>query len=279
VTDISYRNGPPPSPHWKPNAVASRPRVSPTFGADRLRPDARSLAVPGALAMVLLTIQIVGTLAIGVALIVNKGYWSEANELAQRTSSSTVFETMTHRYSGVYGFLTAVMIMLAINSVLFFGTFVWWFQRAYRNLVKREIHPAWAYVGWFVPIVSLWKPKQIANRIWRKTFTERLGGAIQWWWFGPYVLLLSYPLSYALLMIGGANGDYEVIGIVAGGLLLLQATVPMALFVMIRAVTRGQTPLIVAARQHAESVRLEQQRSAPIRTTADVGPRTPGPPA
>lgn len=30
-----------------------------------------------------------------------------------------------------------------------------------------RFHPAWAMVSWFVPIFNLWRPKQMANDIWR----------------------------------------------------------------------------------------------------------------
>jgi hypothetical protein len=50
--------------------------------------------------------------------------------------------------------------------------FIRWFHAAYRNvreLGARELRfgPGWAIGGWFVPILSLWRPKQIANDIWR----------------------------------------------------------------------------------------------------------------
>jgi Domain of unknown function (DUF4328) len=50
--------------------------------------------------------------------------------------------------------------------------FIAWFHRAYRGLLllgaERTRHgTGWAIGGWFVPILNLWRPKQIANEIWR----------------------------------------------------------------------------------------------------------------
>lgn len=266
MTDVRARGIPPPSPHWKgPLAAADRPAVAPAYRATRLRPEARSLTVPGRFAMLLLSIQIIGVLVVAVAFVVNRGYWSEAHELSlQYSSSQTVFETMHHRYSSLFGFAAVVGILLAINGFLFFVTFVWWFQRAYRNLAKRELHPAWAYVGWFVPVMNLWRPKQIANRIWRGSLGWELGGCVQWWWFGPYALLLASPLSWLALFFAGANSNYEMIGILAGALVALEATVPMALFRMIRVVTRVQEPLIAAAREQAVDVDAPGPRVAAL---------------
>jgi Domain of unknown function (DUF4328) len=50
--------------------------------------------------------------------------------------------------------------------------FLRWFSRSYKNLVPLgaddlRYRPGWAIGAWFVPILALWRPKQIANDIWR----------------------------------------------------------------------------------------------------------------
>jgi len=50
--------------------------------------------------------------------------------------------------------------------------FLMWFSRAYKNLASLgasgfRFTPGWAVGAWFVPILNLWRPKQIANDIWR----------------------------------------------------------------------------------------------------------------
>jgi len=55
--------------------------------------------------------------------------------------------------------------------------FVFWFVRAYRNVDalggSRRFSVKWAGWSWFVPILSLWRPKQIANDIWRTSDPQR----------------------------------------------------------------------------------------------------------
>jgi Domain of unknown function (DUF4328) len=59
--------------------------------------------------------------------------------------------------------------------IVFFVTvvvFLRWFSRGYKNLVPLgsgdlRYRPGWAIGAWFVPILALWRPKQIANDIWR----------------------------------------------------------------------------------------------------------------
>jgi hypothetical protein len=60
------------------------------------------------------------------------------------------------------------LVLLAVAAFLF----IRWFHRAYKNLPalgagELRFRPGWAIWGWFVPVLGLWRPKQIANDIWR----------------------------------------------------------------------------------------------------------------
>lgn len=76
---------------------------------------------------------------------------------------------------------------------------VWviWFRRAYSHIPRLTSQPlrfkaGWAIGGWFVPIMAFYRPKQIANDIWRATdvtadhaqpLKERpVGALLNWWW-------------------------------------------------------------------------------------------------
>lgn len=57
--------------------------------------------------------------------------------------------------------------------------FLAWFWRAYRNLPglgirEPRFRSGWAIGAWFVPILNLFRPKQIANDIWRATAPDAL---------------------------------------------------------------------------------------------------------
>ena len=75
-----------------------------------------------------------------------------------------------------------------------------WLSRAQRNAIAlepREVRrsPAWSWLGWVVPIVSFWFPKQIVDDSWRVA-ARRTGGAPgrtwMWWllWL-VYLILLN----------------------------------------------------------------------------------------
>ena len=94
-----------------------------------------------------------------------------------------------------------VLAFLASASV-----FLAWFYRAYRNLQRLSMagvryKSGWAIGAWFVPILNLFRPKQIANDIWRAGdpgadissnawHSRPVSPLLHWWW--------------ALWLVGGA---------------------------------------------------------------------------
>ena len=74
--------------------------------------------------------------------------------------------------------------------------FLAWFARAYRNLARLGVPglryaPAWAAGGWFVPLLNLFRPKQVANDIWRASDPQLRSDGwhgrdvspwLHWWW-------------------------------------------------------------------------------------------------
>jgi eukaryotic-like serine/threonine-protein kinase len=85
----------------------------------------------------------------------------------------------------------AVMATFWISAILW----LFWFHRAYRNVesfgtVSMRFGTGWAVGAWFVPILNWFRPKQIANDIWRGTDPNPPPGWIQppvaplvhWWW-------------------------------------------------------------------------------------------------
>jgi hypothetical protein len=77
-----------------------------------------------------------------------------------------------------------------VQGALFLGTavaFIMWFSRAYENIGRLGAGPlryrkGWAIGAWFVPILNLFRPKQIANDIWRGSDPDmgRLPDASDW---------------------------------------------------------------------------------------------------
>lgn len=81
----------------------------------------------------------------------------------------------------------ALQFALLIVAAVFF---IRWFKRAYENVVlldrERRYKTGWAIWGWFVPILNLWRPKQIANDIWRSTnagpMDDSISPLLTLWW-------------------------------------------------------------------------------------------------
>jgi Domain of unknown function (DUF4328) len=100
--------------------------------------------------------------------------------------------------------VTVVYTALSIVAIVFF---IRWFWSAYWNLrplgqPESRFHPAWAMVSWFIPIFNIWRPKQMANDIWRGSDPSGTRiAADEWknvsvpallgWWWGAW-LVFSY---------------------------------------------------------------------------------------
>jgi hypothetical protein len=142
-------------------------------------------------------------------------------------------------------------IVAGIQGTVFVLTciaFLFWFSRAYRNLEPlgagtRRFGQGWAVGSWFVPIVNIWFPKQIANDIWRasdpeaprdQTSTWRnasVPGLYLAWWLAYVVMSWLYSTASRLMLraeeiseLRAVNGIYlaaDVLGTVAAVLAAL----------------------------------------------------------
>jgi Domain of unknown function (DUF4328) len=106
------------------------------------------------------------------------------------------------------GIVAVVQLAIFVWAVV---AFIRWFHRAYRNLeplgASRRFRKGWAIWGWFVPIWGLFRPKQIANDIWRASdpdagsdqgaYEERSVPAIFQFWWAAY-LISSFANNAAL---------------------------------------------------------------------------------
>jgi hypothetical protein len=63
--------------------------------------------------------------------------------------------------------------------------FIRWLHRGYKNLLplgaaELRFKPGWAIGAWFVPVLNLWRPKQIANDVWRGSAPDHPPGDRAW---------------------------------------------------------------------------------------------------
>jgi hypothetical protein len=65
--------------------------------------------------------------------------------------------------------------------------FLVFFHRAYSNLTvlgpsERRYGTGWSVGSWFIPILNIFRPKQIANDIWRGSDGSPVPVIFHWWW-------------------------------------------------------------------------------------------------
>jgi hypothetical protein len=108
---------------------------------------------------------------------------------------------------------------VAMMATLTFGAiaFLFWFRRAYGNAhavgLRGTYHLGWSVGAWFVPILNLFRPVQIASEMWRHAGHERTGSiAIVALWWTAY-LLGNFSDRAAGALIANRNEDVAVLGI------------------------------------------------------------------
>jgi hypothetical protein len=144
--------------------------------------------------------------------------------------------------------------------------FLLWFVRAYANLnplgSSRRFSVKWAGWGWFVPILALWRPKQIANDIWRGSDPEHpertqdedapVARFVTAWWIG---WIVSNWLSYVAVRVTFNGDDVETLRSATGVYLVGDAIDIVAAALAILYVRR------VTARERLGSERREAAAS------------------
>jgi Domain of unknown function (DUF4328) len=151
----------------------------------------RSIHVLGVLAMAVLGLccvaQVASAVIFGLRYALLGEWITDSSSVTEdQLAASDLFTTLS-----AFGEL-AVNLAAAI-------LFVIWLWRARRNseaffVTRHRRHRAWLILGWIVPIVSFWFPKQIVDDIWRTsdkrqppgtelTFLPRPGLVTAWWTF------------------------------------------------------------------------------------------------
>jgi hypothetical protein len=100
-----------------------------------------------------------------------------------------------------------------VQTLAFIATivlFLMWFSRAYQNVERLGGGPlrygrGWAIGAWFVPVLNLFRPKQIANEIWRGSDPDlpRLPGP--GYWRGAPIPGLLFGLWWLLWLVTNAS--------------------------------------------------------------------------
>jgi hypothetical protein len=171
------------------------------------------------------------------------------------------------------GLIALGQLLLLLSTGI---VFLIWFHRCYKNLealgvTDLRFKAGWAIGGWFVPFLNLWRPKQIADDIWKATEPEApveqseawksngVPAVITLWWIA---WLVSGAVGQAA---GGAVGTQQTLDQLARG-----ATI-MAIADLVGAVAGVLAIAVVGKltnRQRDRALRLQAAASQPTPVAA-----------
>ncbi|MEV0893356.1 DUF4328 domain-containing protein [Promicromonospora sp. NPDC050262] len=226
---------PPPEDAMPHGAVM--PSATPLYDAYQSLNQARRLRVPEGLAtavVVLSSVFLAGQLlATVLSFDAAEAYTGAADPMDVYTA-----------YDAVSGLLAAVMLAAFIVSCLWLNE-----SRKFAVVVKPYYHhqrgPVWVWLGWVVPIVSLWFPYQVVRDIRRSTIRESSGLA-GWWSTWLIANFFSYQSTQVTL-----RGDD---GALLPGFEVITAVTLLIAFVcwlrIVRELTVAQRAHVAAAQGH-----------------------------
>jgi len=181
----------------------------------------------------------------------------EAEEVEQ-TVSDTSLAYLAAMFAGAIGFLV-------------------WFQRAYRNCAHLTGRPlrygvGWSIGAWFIPIFNLWRPKQIANDVWRggdaaarnnpEWNSLRVSTAVHWWW-------LAWVLASVVAAVGsGLISPDTVLSDAATGLDVGDATLDQEHAAAVILAASGALSVIAGVMAIVFVRRASERQDARIAATA-----------
>jgi hypothetical protein len=123
-----------------------------------------------------------------------------------------------------------------------------WFQRAYHDagLLWPIRFRDWAVLGWLIPVLSLWRPKQMANDLWtagdphaeRYTTPRGVSGLVHWWW-AAYVAGGFIAIAAAIqVVVARSEGRPRPTGLVLTSQVVYAAAGVLAVLFVRRATER-----------------------------------------
>jgi hypothetical protein len=111
--------------------------------------------------------------------------WTSAATSALGVISDLMQRQNPETDSSFYASIGVVQFLLVVITAF---VFIRWMYRAYTNLPSlgstQRFRPFWAVVAWFVPILNLFRPKQIVDETWKAGNKLSLGvpTAFNFWW-------------------------------------------------------------------------------------------------
>ncbi len=205
----------------------------------------RSLRVPALVAQALLALSVVAS---AVALWVNVEQRSLLNRAASRPSAAVFSDLLD--LNDTIDTLNVVLIALFVLTGF---AFITWLALAYANLGALHLEPrysvGWAVGGWFVPVLGLWRPKQVVDDVWRSVDARRGDDGMgtpprsllvgTWWfvWIAAFIAALKVRSGDDVTTVDEALST-NLGHLFRSGLLVVAGILAM---LVVRAVTRSQS--------------------------------------
>lgn len=159
-------------PYAPPPAGSPAPSTTPLYDAYATANQARRLRVPEGLAT---SVVVLSSVFLAVQVLSTALSFGAVEAYAAAADPMDVFTA----YDAVAGLLSAVMLAAFIVSCLWLNE-CRKFAVAVKPTYRHQRGPVWVWLGWVVPVVSLWFPYQVVRDVRRSTIRGSSGLA-GWW--------------------------------------------------------------------------------------------------
>jgi uncharacterized protein DUF4328 len=153
--------------------MAQQPPPRPLTGPMGSSPPSGSILSPAELSAMIVVMAVTWTVV----------SWLLAAAATLAYQEATAYDTPAWAMLA-YGFLDQLSALIGLPAYILTGL---WLLRVRRNadLIKpgqRRWADIWVWLGWFVPLLSLWAPKQIVDDVWRSTVPDLDKSRTNGWW-------------------------------------------------------------------------------------------------
>ena len=148
-------------------------------------------------------------LVAGVSMVAAVGDFAEARMFQRMVDGGYVSlseaQTSDQRQAVISFFQAAILLATAVLFIL-------WLRRCYANLDgiggRRRYSVRWAIWGWFVPVMSLWRPKQIVNDLLSCDPRPHSRTLVNWWW--AFFLVSNWVAASSTRLLFGDSSPQDL---------------------------------------------------------------------
>ncbi|MGH3942327.1 MAG: DUF4328 domain-containing protein [Pseudonocardiaceae bacterium] len=170
-----------------------------------------------------------------------------APSAVQTYQDAIVNRTPISEISTTYDLLAIPLSLIGVAAFVLTGI---WLTRARHNADRiapdqQRRSPVWVWLGWVVPIVSLWFPKQVVDDVWRSTVRQPDRPDTGLWW-GTWIAaqVLSALAAQAFGLTGEPRAEFLEFLVLFEGLAALLTTVAVLQWIrVVRIISRAQDEL------------------------------------